>query len=128
MSSFVNADLGSDSDSDDADFNPETEVNIVSEEDNSGDEEHADGGASKAKKRKKVEQGWNMRLPEDHVNDKEEKEIKEAFEKEKEELKMEAEKQKTEDLWSGNNHVHSSTNRLLGLLSGSICDSCSEGS
>ena len=101
MSSFVNADLGSDSDPDDADFNPENEVNDVSEEEHSGDEEHTEGGP-KSKKRKKREEGWNMRLPKDHENAKEEKEIKEAFEKEREDLKIEAEKQKTEDLWSGN--------------------------
>lgn len=103
MSSFLNADLGSDSSDDDEDFNPEKEVNEVSEEENSGDEEHVEGGGTKIKKRgkKKLEQGWNMRLP-TNENAKEEKEIKEAFEKEKEYLKVEAEKQKTEDLWSGN--------------------------
>merc|ERR1712029_1121603 len=97
MSSFLNADLGSDSSDDDEDFNPEKEVNEVSEEEeNSGDEEHVDGGGTKNKKRgkKKLEQGWNMRLP-TNENAKEEKEIKEAFEKEKEYLKVEAEKQKT---------------------------------
>ena len=101
MSSFLNADLGSDSSEDDEDFNPEKEVNDVSEEEHSGDEEHVEEGGLKKKKRKKREQGWNMRLP---VNDnaKEEEKIKEAFEKEKEDLKAEAEKQKTEDLWSGN--------------------------
>merc|ERR1712029_344506 len=97
MSSFLNADLGSDSSDDDEDFNPEKEVNEVSEEENSGDEEHVEGGGTKNKKRgkKKLEQqGWNMRLP-TNENAKEEKEIKEAFEKEKEYLKVEAEKQKT---------------------------------
>jgi len=95
----MNADLGSDSSEDDEDFNPEKEVNDVSEEEHSGDEEHVEEGGLKKKKRKKREQGWNMRLP---VNDnaKEEEKIKEAFEKEKEDLKAEAEKQKTEDLWS----------------------------
>ena len=39
MSSFLNADLGSDSSDDDEDFNPEKEVNEVSEEENSGDED-----------------------------------------------------------------------------------------
>ena len=84
MSSFMNADLGSDSSEDDEDFNPEKEVNDVSEEEHSGDEEHVEEGGLKKKKRKKREQGWNMRLP---VNDnaKEEEKIKEAFEKEKEE-------------------------------------------
>ena len=102
MSSFLNADLGSDSSDDDEDFNPEKEVNEVSEEENSGDEEHVEGGGTKKKRgKKKLEQGWNMRLP-TNENAKEEKEIKEAFEKEKEYLKVEAEKQKTEDLWSGN--------------------------
>jgi hypothetical protein len=40
MSSFVNADLGSDSDPDDTDFDPVKDGGeIPSEEDNSGDEE-----------------------------------------------------------------------------------------
>ena len=42
MSSFVNADLGSDSDSDDGDFDPTKELGheAVSEEENSGDDEN----------------------------------------------------------------------------------------
>ena len=40
MASFVNANLGSDSDSDDQDFDPTKEAgHIVSEEENSGDDE-----------------------------------------------------------------------------------------
>ena len=98
MSSFVNADLASDSDSDDADFNPETEVNDVSEEEQSGDEENP--GQKPKKGKKKREQGWTLSVL-DSESKEEEKAIKKAFEKEKEDLKIEAEKQKTEDLWSG---------------------------
>ena len=102
MSSFVNADLASDSDSDDADFNPETEVNDVSEEEQSGDEENP--GQKPKKGKKKREQGWALSVL-DSESKEEEKAIKKAFEQEKEDLKIEAEKQKTEDLWSGMNYV-----------------------
>ena len=98
MSSFVNADLGSDSDSDDADFNPETEVNDVSEEEHSGEDEVQ--GAKARTTKKKPKQGWSMATL-DSKQQEEENQIKKAFEKEKEDLKIEAEKQKTEDLWSG---------------------------
>ena len=99
MSSFVNTDLASDSDSDDADFNPETEVNNVSEEELSGDEENPEK-KPKFKGKNKRESGWPSTVFNSESKE-EEKAIKKAFEKEKEDLKIEAEKQKTEDLWSG---------------------------
>ena len=99
MSSFVNTDLASDSDSDDADFNPETEVNNVSEEEQSGDEENPEK-KPKLKGKNKREAGWPSTVFSNESKE-EEKAIKKAFEKEKEDMKIEAEKQKTEDLWSG---------------------------
>ena len=54
MASFVNANLGSDSDSDDQDFDPTKEAgHVVSEEENSGDDENAESGTKKSKKSKK---------------------------------------------------------------------------
>ena len=48
MASFVNANLGSDSDSDDQDFDPTKEAgHIVSEEENSGDDENPNAAKSK---------------------------------------------------------------------------------
>ena len=63
MASFVNANLGSDSDSDDQDFDPTKEAgHVVSEEENSGDDENAESGGtkkSKKKSKKKPKQGGN---------------------------------------------------------------------
>ena len=62
MASFVNANLGSDSDSDDYDFDPTKEAgHVVSEEENSGDDEDAESGTKKSKKsKKKSKQGGNV--------------------------------------------------------------------
>ena len=62
MASFVNANLGSDSDSDDQDFDPTKEAgHVVSEEENSGDDENAESGTKKSKKsKKKPKQGGNF--------------------------------------------------------------------
>ena len=54
MASFVNANLGSDSDSDDQDYDPTQEAGqVVSEEENSGDDDNAESGTKKLKKSKK---------------------------------------------------------------------------
>ena len=63
MASFVNSNLGSDSDSgDDQDFDPTKESgHVVSEEENSGDDEDAESGTKKSKKsKKKSKQGGNV--------------------------------------------------------------------
>lgn len=104
MSSFVNADLGSDSDSDDVDFDPVKEAGHegVSEEENSGDEENP--GSKKAKKTKKDKNaskrsGGCFQIEEDISED---KSREEEFEKEKKEIKEMADKKKNEEIWSGN--------------------------
>ena len=60
MASFVNANLGSDSDSDDQDFDPTKEAgHIVSEEENSGDDENPESSRTK-KSKKKPKQGGKV--------------------------------------------------------------------
>ena len=58
MASFVNANLGSDSDSDDQDFDPTKEAgHIVSEEENSGDDENPESSRTKKSKKKPKQRG-----------------------------------------------------------------------
>lgn len=104
MASFVNADLGSDSDPDDTDFDPGKEIGHegVSEEENSGDDEDPD---NKSKKKKKtVAKNAGARSAgcfQDATKDTEGESMKKEFEKEKEELRELADKKKTDDIWSG---------------------------
>ena len=106
MASFVNANLGSDSDSDDHDFDPTKEAgHVVSEEENSGDDEDAESGTKKSKKlKKKSKQGGRVGgifLEEDEQTKAENDAKRKEFEQEKIDLAKEAEKQKSEDLWAG---------------------------
>ena len=105
MASFVNANLGSDSDSDDQDYDPTKEAgHVVSEEENSGDEENAESGTKKLKKsKKKRKEGGRIGgifLEEDEQTKAENETKRKEFEQEKIELAQEAEKQKSEDLWA----------------------------
>jgi len=101
MSSFVNADLGSDSDSDDGDFDPTKELGheAVSEEENSGDDENPSASQSKKKKKdqkvKSRDKGCFQSENPDESSDR-----KEEFEKEQEELQELATQKKNEDIWS----------------------------
>merc|ERR1711981_621309 len=103
MASFVNANLGSDSDSDDQDFDPTKEAgHIVSEEENSGDDENPENSRTK-KSKKKPKQGGRIGgifLEEDEQVKVENDAKRKEFEQEKIDLAKEAEKQKSEDLWA----------------------------
>ena len=107
MASFVNANLGSDSDSDDQDYDPTKEAgHVVSEEENSGDEENGESGRTKKlkKSKKKRKEGGRIGgifLEEDEQTKAENEAKRKEFEQEKIELAQEAEKQKSEDLWAG---------------------------
>jgi len=103
MSSFINADLGSDSDSDDGDFDPTKELGheAASEEENSGDDENPNAAKSKNKKKKKDQKAksrdkgcFQLEIPN------EEGDRKEEFQKEQEELQEIATQKKNEDIWS----------------------------
>ena len=101
MASFVNANLGSDSDSDDQDYDPTKEAgHVVSEEENSGDEENAESGTKKLKKsKKKRKEGGRIGgifLEEDEQTKAENEAKRKEFEQEKIELAQEAEKQNSE--------------------------------
>jgi hypothetical protein len=115
MASFVQANLGSDSDSDDQDYDPTKEGagEVVSEEEDSGDNE--DGGSEKkskgkSKKRQKKKQtnetlgkragGLFIEETEDDRKKEEEEERKKEFENEKFERKEEEEKKKLDDIWA----------------------------
>ena len=105
MASFVNANLGSDSDSDDQDYDPTQEAGqVVSEEENSGDDDNAESGTKKLKKsKKKRKEGGRIGgifLEEDEQTKAENEAKRKEFEQEKIELAQEAEKQKSEDLWA----------------------------
>jgi len=104
MSSFVNADFASDSDSDDGDFDPTKELGheAVSEEENSGDEENPGANASKrSKKGKKSDSKRNAGCFQfESSNDKESETMKEEFKKEKEELEQIATQKKNDDIWT----------------------------
>ena len=106
MSSFVNADFASDSDSDDGDFDPSKELGheAVSEEENSGDEENPGANASKrSKKGKKSDSKRNAGCFQfESSNDKGSEIMKEEFKKEKEELEQIATQKKNDDIWTGN--------------------------
>ena len=103
MSSFVNADLGSDSDSDDGDFDPTKELGheAVSEEENSGDEENHSAASKKSKKEKKSGSKRNtgcfqFESSYDTLNET----MKEEFEKENEEIQKIATEKKNDDIWT----------------------------
>ena len=111
MASFINANLGSDSDSDDADFDPTKEGGeVVSEEDNSGDDENPDAKSNKKqtkkkKNAKKVGRSGGIFLEDDNDAAKAENESRrKEFEQEKEDIAKEVQKQKTDDLWAGKNN------------------------
>ena len=103
MSSFVNADLGSDSDSDDLDFDPTKDGGeIVSEEENSGDDENPDTSKkSKKKKTTKKIRAAGIFLEEDEQTKFENEAKRKEFEQEKTDLAKELEKQKSDDIWAG---------------------------
>ncbi len=103
MTSFVHANLGSDSDSDDADFDPSKETGHVdaSEEEQSGDEDGKNKFGRKKAKNKKSSIDRSVGCFQDLNEDNESDAIKKEFEEEKEKLKQLADQQKTEDLWSG---------------------------
>ena len=112
MASFVNANLGSDSDSDDADFDPTKEGGeVVSEEENSGDDENPDVKSKKQTKKKKNTKnvgggrtgGIFLEVEDDGTKAENESRRKE-FEQEKEDIAKEVQKQKTDDLWAGKEH------------------------
>ena len=110
MASFVNANLGSDSDSDDADFDPTKEGGeVVSEEENSGDDENPDVKSKKQTKKKKNTKnvgrtgGIFLEDEDDGIKAENESRRKE-FEQEKEDIAKEVQKQKTDDLWAGKKH------------------------
>jgi len=100
MSSFMNADLGSDSDSDDGDFDPKKEKREgVSEEENSGNDENPISGNQKKKKDKNVKSRNKGCFQLETLNDTEDDAMKEEFKKEQEELQVIAEKTE-ERAWS----------------------------
>ena len=107
MSSFINADLASDSDSDDNDFDPTQEGGeIVSEEENSGEDENSEGvkkkKKGKQKKGKSRKPGGIFLSDEDAEKERAENEaMRKEFEKEKEEIKAEVDNKKKEDIWAG---------------------------
>ena len=105
MASFVNANLGSDSDSDDQDYDPTQEAGqVVSEEENSGDDDNAESGTKKLKKsKKKRKEGGRIGgifLEEDEQTKAENEAKRKEFEQEKIELAQEAEKQKSDEIWA----------------------------
>lgn len=118
MASFVNANLGSDSESDDSDYNPDKdgEAEVVSEEDASGDDEDgipAKGKKNKKKGNKKSENDFPLGKRRgglldwaapggsgENEKDSETELMKKEFDKEKEEIKQEDEKKKLDDLWA----------------------------
>lgn len=110
MASFVNADLGSDSDPDDIDFDPGKEAGHegVSEEENSGDDEDPDNKARKKKSKAKTAGARSAGCFQDAPKDEEGEALKKEFEKEKEELKELADKKKTDDIWSGKFYISTS--------------------
>lgn len=104
MASFVNANLGSDSESDDSDFDPTKEAGHegVSEEEVSGDDENPNNAGKKSKK--KVKKSDSKRsggcFQEETAKDEESEKMKLEFQKEQEEIKEQNEKKKNDDIWS----------------------------
>lgn len=97
----MNADLGSDSDSDDGDFDPTKEKHEgASEEENSGDDENPSSGNKKKKKDKNVKSRNKGCFQLETPNDTEDDAMKEEFKKEQEELQVIATEKKNDDIWS----------------------------
>lgn len=109
MASFVNANLGSDSESDDSDFDPTKEAGHegVSEEEVSGDDENPNNAGKKSKK--KVKKSDSKRsggcFQEETAKDEESEKMKLEFQKEQEEIKEQNEKKKNDDIWSGKKKI-----------------------